>query len=891
MKKLTKMLAITMALLMVLGAVSVAGAAYSDFTDADTITQSDAVSLMTELGIINGFQAEDGSFYFAPKANVTRAQTAKMISVVLTGGVDRGGVYASVGTNLNDIAKSWARGYINHCYTLGIVSGMGDGSFQPDGSVTGAQVAKMLLVALGYDAKVNGLVGDNWLTNTVVLAGDAGILEGFGGDVTAPISREDAALLICNALYAQMVSTGSDGIIKPRTTTGYEWISDGSGHYAAVPVTVALNLLTDKFGMSEYTGMVTSNEFTGEDDGFTVIGGRTYKVSTGLELIGHTVTVYQKGGVTAQGYYVCFGAPVDVTPAVSAVRNTPFVNSVPAQSLNSFLKANGLKSIASDAVVFENYVPSADNFAAYFGSATAPNNTKGEQLTLIDSNGDKVADIALITNTLVRKVSAISASTGKVTLSHIAPQTSGTISTYKELLIGETDIEVGDYVLVTPIGSAYYVQPATVVTGSVASWGPAAAGTFVVNGSIYTMTGSDIAGSVALDPQSLSAGTVYDFVLDANGFVAAYPAASSVFSEYEISQVLAYWTTGSGVIAGNGTYYAYIIFPDGTKGSYKVASYNGVNPTTVGGTELNTLCSSANTAYAPGEGNDYGMVYAYVNSDGSVSITEATVKYSGTYGISIDHAASGSISKGVALLGASTSIYANSATTFYYVESAVDAGALNVDTADAVYTGIANAPTDSGAAMNTAYFVKAGTKVAAAVYFANAPTVAFKDLYYFFGGYNSKSWNPATGAYVYDVTMYVDGAAQNVTATEVPAQGFYGSYTVNSLGFYTFGSAQSTTDWDYATNQKGIFEAQTLGVRFENYLAFGSYHGFVTDETKLLVAGSVAANYDITSLDDVYGIIADAAANGDTATVTVSISTTASGSITAIYVESIDIAS
>ncbi|MFQ9410814.1 MAG: S-layer homology domain-containing protein [Evtepia gabavorous] len=46
--------------------------------------------------------------------------------------------------------------YIESCVAQGIVSGVGGGRFSPAGNLTGSQLAKMLLVALGYDADIEG---------------------------------------------------------------------------------------------------------------------------------------------------------------------------------------------------------------------------------------------------------------------------------------------------------------------------------------------------------------------------------------------------------------------------------------------------------------------------------------------------------------------------------------------------------------------------------------------------------------------------------------------------------------------------------------------------------------------------------------------------------------
>lgn len=51
-----------------------------------------------------------------------------------------------------DIESNWAKSSILHMYQAGIINGMGDGHFAPDGQVTREQMTKMLLLALGIPA-------------------------------------------------------------------------------------------------------------------------------------------------------------------------------------------------------------------------------------------------------------------------------------------------------------------------------------------------------------------------------------------------------------------------------------------------------------------------------------------------------------------------------------------------------------------------------------------------------------------------------------------------------------------------------------------------------------------------------------------------------------------
>ena len=210
MRNLKRTLSLVLAALMLMGMMVVgAGAAgVDDFSDKDEIVNKDAVSMLTILGVING--KEDGSYY-APKDNVTRAEMAKMIATILNQGADVNDLYANLETGLTDIDNSWAKGYINYCYSLGIIAGRGNGTFDPTAPVTGNEAAKMLLVAIGYDPEVEGLTGASWAIKTTSLASTLGIFD----DLTAPtaenLNRDNAALLIYNALDVEMIQKYEDG--------------------------------------------------------------------------------------------------------------------------------------------------------------------------------------------------------------------------------------------------------------------------------------------------------------------------------------------------------------------------------------------------------------------------------------------------------------------------------------------------------------------------------------------------------------------------------------------------------------------------------------------------------------------------------------------------------
>ena len=207
MKNLKKVLALALVAIMALATMATASAA---FTDEAAIVNKDAANLLTQVGIITG--GTDGAFN--PTGKVTRGQMAAMIYRALNGGKDDGAyLYAGLASvvKFKDVsAANWDRNYIYYAHAMGIISGgtkdaNGYSNFAPDAGVTGYAAAKMLLVALGYDADVEGYLGSEWEINALLDANAAGLFKGLTGDLSRELTKDEAALMIANAMDAEVV--------------------------------------------------------------------------------------------------------------------------------------------------------------------------------------------------------------------------------------------------------------------------------------------------------------------------------------------------------------------------------------------------------------------------------------------------------------------------------------------------------------------------------------------------------------------------------------------------------------------------------------------------------------------------------------------------------------
>jgi hypothetical protein len=195
MKTLKKSLGLILVIAMCFSMLSVAVSAVS-FSDADDINEdfSTAVSAMSDLGIIEGY--DDGSFQ--PETVLTREQAAKIIAYLMIGSSAADGLSTSSAPFTDVATDRWSAGYIAYCVSEGIVNGLGDGTFDPTGELTGYAFAKMLLVALGY-GQDEEYIGDSWQINVAKDALKAGVYEGnLGADFNAGATREEACLYAYN---------------------------------------------------------------------------------------------------------------------------------------------------------------------------------------------------------------------------------------------------------------------------------------------------------------------------------------------------------------------------------------------------------------------------------------------------------------------------------------------------------------------------------------------------------------------------------------------------------------------------------------------------------------------------------------------------------------------
>ena len=480
-----------------------AGAAFSD---QDKIENTEAVNMCTALNIIGGY--EDGSYH--PERNIERSEITKMICVALNGGKEPnlGTPVTPTFSDVRGSADAWAEKYIESCVAQGIVSGVGGGRFSPAGNVTGSQLAKMLLVCLGYDADIEGFTGNAWDTNVNVRASQKGLYEGLENmDVSAAITRDDAAQMMWNALnayeieYKTKIITDENG----NLITVNEPVDKVDGDFQKI------TMLQDKYEAKTETGILSSVKFddstdayttavTGVTDGTNGIGNIDSSVDYS-DLMGQEVkVVYTKDKKTDDinllGIYA-----TDKNRTLEFIYDDAKVNGGTVTLDGKDYNITGIMTIATNGTVVDKN--DYDNWSSY----------PYEAVKLVDNDNDKVYEYAVVNPF---KVAQLTSLTSKVAyFENVLEDALGSVessSVKLDELDYYTDMAEDDYVLLTEAaysvsGNAVAVKADT-ISGKVD--GTRTDGSILVDGTWYKKAGDSVTAPTAGDD--------LEYAVVANGF-------------------------------------------------------------------------------------------------------------------------------------------------------------------------------------------------------------------------------------------------------------------------------------------------------------------------------------------------------------------------------------
>lgn len=128
-------------------------------------------------------------------------------------------------------AEHWAHAAISELAKRGVIRGFEDGSFQPDTAVTRAEFTKLLAAALrlegGTEVMFQDVGQDKWYAPYIAAAAAQGLVTGTGDgrfEPEAEITREDIAVILCRAAALKgwkLQASKPEGFLDSDEISGY----------------------------------------------------------------------------------------------------------------------------------------------------------------------------------------------------------------------------------------------------------------------------------------------------------------------------------------------------------------------------------------------------------------------------------------------------------------------------------------------------------------------------------------------------------------------------------------------------------------------------------------------------------------------------------------------
>ena len=612
MRNLKRALSLVLAAMMLIGMMVVsAGAASKDFTDKDEIQHTEAVNTMTTLNVIAG--KGDGS-YFDPTGTLTRAEMAKLVTYILNGGVEPV-LGEKVTPTYSDIDGHWAEKYIEYCTSMNIIAGDGSGKFNPEGTLTAEQCAKMLLTAMNYKDDVFGFLGNNWAINVNREANAAGLYDELGGlTATAPISRDDAAQMVYNAIQAK--------------TMQLTWQQDMStGEVTQTYQLVGPTLFSSKFNGTTYQGVLVA---TGDYDLVSSLG------ATGGDTAGKDGFVVRVNKIDGSGY-TSAGAAIDVdeyfeskgndlttsmgkcvkvlynnkTEEIYGIYEVKDQNKVVIDTTTDKVKDQTATTITIDG----NKTSIESDFAVYGGTLA---NTKADYVTFIDNDGNGKVDVALVTPVASYKVSYVGNTSFTLTLVAGAATATSTSQNFADVTYYD-GMAKDDIVFVSKdrYNDCDNIVAAEVKTGTVAGIRANAnvpgGYEYQIDGTWYSFTASYV------NMPTIENGNVVEFV--AVGGQLYYAKVTS--GAQSVSDVLLLVSTSIPGSLDQGKGQALVLFSDGRL--EKVTTKYDYNSYTFYTNSVDANNKANGTVASPvADASNCGKLYKYtVDNDNVYTLTEA----------------------------------------------------------------------------------------------------------------------------------------------------------------------------------------------------------------------------------------------------------------------------
>ena len=409
---------------------------------------------------------------------------------VLRTGNSDASAYNDEKSSFTDINGHWARGYIKYCQSLGIIAGKSNTKFVPNEKVSAQEAAKMLLVTLGYNAQKAGLVGTGWASKTNALADEAGLLEDVNTSFTAACPRQYAAQLIYNAIDAKTVVL-RDGEYTDETAMGVANKTIGEKYMGLKKTVGTLSSFSKTSGKDTYEMSLTD---INENDSSTKYETSFTKVEKDYASLKYkTVKVLYKAKDDVYGVF----ATDDNTSTTGVLADLKMDS-------DKKVKLDGTKyDLASTTTVYVDGVKvttdgekTIKDWVTKYGDGGSNKFNKpylkGTKVELLATDGSSDYSILNVTTYEIGKVSYVGSDYINVT-------TKGGVATQSVKRSDDdfnypSDIKKDDYVVVTKEGNYAdkkgLIEKATVVEGKVQS--TKGDNKVQINDNWYTMASNDV---------------------------------------------------------------------------------------------------------------------------------------------------------------------------------------------------------------------------------------------------------------------------------------------------------------------------------------------------------------------------------------------------------------
>jgi hypothetical protein len=179
-----------------------------------------------------------------------RAVTRAEMAKLLVEALGYGELAEGATSTFPDVQGTWAESYVGFAASMDLVIGYPDGTFKPSQQMTMDEAMTMVIRALGYTDEV---LKGSWPTNYKVKALDLELTEGLS-TLSGEAQRGNVAILLFNALEARLVEVIKD-------TNGlftYDFINDGTNDEPDY------RLLLDKIGAQKTDWITYDDVFEGD---------------------------------------------------------------------------------------------------------------------------------------------------------------------------------------------------------------------------------------------------------------------------------------------------------------------------------------------------------------------------------------------------------------------------------------------------------------------------------------------------------------------------------------------------------------------------------------------------------------------------------------------------